>query len=122
MAELLPEEEELQLAMAMSLSYLDNDSEDSVENVSTTIPSVKREISEEVTVNEDFSTNGTRFSFLVKTIEKKKEDLTCPVPRRTWTRSMPGWLSSGSRSDRDIPPQRCGLMCQGLYRREGITR
>ena len=68
MAELLPEEEELQLAMAMSLSCLDNDSEDSVENVSTTIPSVKREISEEVTVNEDFSTNGTRFSFLVKTI------------------------------------------------------
>ena len=36
-------------------------------------------------MNEDFSTNGTRFSFLVKTIEKKKEDLTCPVCLETAT-------------------------------------
>ena len=83
MAERTPslDEEVLQLAMAMSLSYLDKESEDHpAENVSTAIPSAWREISEEIITGlEDFSSKRKRYSLLVKTIEKKMEDLTCPV-------------------------------------------
>ena len=36
-------------------------------------------IQEEVAVNEDVSANRKQISFLVKIIDKKTEDLTCPV-------------------------------------------
>ena len=44
----------------------DKESEDPAENVSKTIPSAQREIRK-------------RYSHLVKKLEKKTEDLTCPV-------------------------------------------
>ena len=66
----LQEEEELQLAMAISLSCQDNESKDPVVNVNTTIPS---------TPPEEVAANRKEYSKLVKKIEKKKEDLTCPV-------------------------------------------
>ena len=65
----LQEEEELQLAMAISLNYQDNESKVPAENISTA--------SEEVSVIEDVATNSK--AFLVKAIERKTEDLTCPV-------------------------------------------
>ena len=46
----LQEEEELQLAMAICLTYQDNESENPAKNISTTIAS---ELPEEVTVSED---------------------------------------------------------------------
>ena len=75
MTELL-EEEELQLAMAISLSYHDNENENPAENISITIASAPPE---EVTVSEDVAAKRKQISFLVKAIEKKTEDLTCPV-------------------------------------------
>ena len=65
----LQEEEELQLAMAISLSCQDNESKDPDENVST-IPSA---------LPEEVAANMKEYSKLVKKIGKKKEDLTCPV-------------------------------------------
>ena len=73
MAEIL-NEEELQLAMAISLTYQDN--KNPAENISTTIVSA---LPEEVTVSEDVAAKRKQISYLVKAIEKKTEDLTCPV-------------------------------------------
>ena len=56
--------------MAISLSCQDNESKDPNENVSTTIPSAPPE---------EVADNMKEYSKLVKKIEKKKEDLTCPV-------------------------------------------
>ena len=67
------DEEELQLTMAISLSYQDNKSEDPAENISKAITSSPPE---EVTVTEDVTSNRKR---LLKAIEKKTEDLTCLV-------------------------------------------
>ena len=72
MTELL-DEEELQLAMAISLSYQVKESEDPAENISTAITSSPPE---EVTGTEDVAANRKR---LLKAIEQKTEDLTCPV-------------------------------------------
>ena len=72
----LQEEEELQLALAISLTYQDNESENPAENISTTIASAPPE---EVTVREDVAAKRKQISYLVKAIEKKTEDLTCPV-------------------------------------------
>ena len=72
----LQEEEELQLALAISLNYQDNESENPAENISTTIASAPPE---EVTVREDVAAKRKQISYLVKAIEKKTEDLTCPV-------------------------------------------
>ena len=72
----LQEEEELQLAMAISLSYQDNESENPAENISTTIASSPPEA---VTVSEDVAAKRKQISYLVKAIKKKTEDLTCPV-------------------------------------------
>ena len=75
MTELL-EAEELQLAMAISLSYQDNESKEPAKNISTEIASAPPE---EVSVIEDVAANRKQISYLVKAIEKKTEDLTCPV-------------------------------------------
>ena len=70
-------EEELQLAMAISLSYQENKNEDPAENISKAIASSPLE---EVTVSEDVAANRKR---LLKAIERKTEDLTCPVCMET---------------------------------------
>ena len=67
------DEEELQLTMAICLSYQDNKSEDPAENISKALASSPPE---EVTVTEVVAANRKR---LLKAIEKKMEDLTCPV-------------------------------------------